>query len=341
MTTQRTAKRKLSNISFEQTGAHVALVSKDQQGPANGHDYALLLKATNFSDDFVEKAAKVRVTMDIEDFLVKFYGLWYEEAEVLARALGFDTAEEDMTEEDAIQTYEDYIQSKVDAIEVFKALHEADSIPEVLSKLDENEYLAMLKSQQVLEKAFKKIEKNQKAVNKESKTIAKAVVDEPQQIASVEKKVEVETTSVVKHSNKEKTMTVETQVIEQEVEVIAKAQFVELEKSMKQQSEMLEKALAQVAEFQAKEKAAIEKARKGEVLAAVKDEAKAEVLFKAVKDASDADFQAVVKALQELTAVAEKSDLFVEKGASGEAEVKKEESAVERLLKSKYSKQAK
>jgi hypothetical protein len=71
----------------------------------------------------------------------------------------------------------------------------------------------------------------------------------------------------------------------------------------------------------------------------VKDEAKAEVLFKAVKDSADEDFQAVVKALAELTVAVEKSDLFVEKGVSVEAEQPVEkESAVAKLIKAKLSK---
>jgi len=41
-------KRKLSDISFENEGAHIALVSKRiNNGPANLHDYAVVLKAKN------------------------------------------------------------------------------------------------------------------------------------------------------------------------------------------------------------------------------------------------------------------------------------------------------
>ena len=38
MTTKQKAKRALKDITFEHDGAHIALVSKEQGGPAHGHD---------------------------------------------------------------------------------------------------------------------------------------------------------------------------------------------------------------------------------------------------------------------------------------------------------------
>lgn len=157
MATQRKAKRKLSDISFEKEGAHVALTSKQQGGPANTHDYALVLKANKFSEEFVQKMQQVRVTMELPDFLRKFFSVYYEDAEVLARMMGYEKPE--MTEEVKTQDYEDYIQSKLEAFEILKSANDSESLSEVLSELDENEYLAMLNDQERLEKAFKELEK--------------------------------------------------------------------------------------------------------------------------------------------------------------------------------------
>ena len=82
MTTK--AKRKLSNITFDHEGAHLALVSKQQKGPANGAGYALIMKAANRSPEFIEKVQQITVTMELPDFLSKFFCLWEEEADVLA-----------------------------------------------------------------------------------------------------------------------------------------------------------------------------------------------------------------------------------------------------------------
>lgn len=157
MATQRKAKRKLSDISFEKEGAHVALTSKQQGGPANTHDYALVLKANKFSEEFVQKMQQVRVTMELPDFLRKFFSVYYEDAEVLARMMGYEKPE--MTEEVKTQDYEDYIQSKLEAFEILKSANDSESLSEVLSELDETEYLAMLNDQERIEKAFEELQK--------------------------------------------------------------------------------------------------------------------------------------------------------------------------------------
>ncbi len=158
MATQRKAKRKLSDISFEKEGAHVALTSKQQGGPANTHDYALVLKANKFSEEFVQKMQQVRVTMELPDFLRKFFGMYGDDVEILASMMGYEKPEmEDEPYE--TESYEDYIKSKMEAFEILKSAHEADSLADVLSTLDETEYLAMLNDQERIEKAFEQLEK--------------------------------------------------------------------------------------------------------------------------------------------------------------------------------------
>lgn len=160
MATQRKAKRKLSDISFEKEGAHVALTSKSQGGPANTHDYALVLKSNKFSEEFVQKMQQVRVTMELPDFLRKFFSVYYEDAEVLARMMGYEKPEPEAPEVvESKDYYEDYIQSKLEAFEVLKSANTAETLSEVLSELDENEYLAMLNDQALIEKALEDIEK--------------------------------------------------------------------------------------------------------------------------------------------------------------------------------------
>ena len=161
MATQRKAKRKLSDISFEKEGAHVALTSKSQGGPANTHDYALVLKANKFSEEFVEKMQQVRVTMELPDFLSRFFGLYGEQADILAYMMGYvEPAEtQAMENAEAEEDYQDWIKSKMEAFEILKSANSADTLSEVLSELDETEYLAMLNDQALIEKAFEDIEK--------------------------------------------------------------------------------------------------------------------------------------------------------------------------------------
>jgi len=335
-TTQRKAKRKLSNIDFSAEGAHMALVSKDQGGPANGADYALVMKSAKFSDEFVQKMQQVKVTMELPDFLRKFFNVYYEDAEVLARMMGYVKPE---TEEVEYEDYwEDYVQSKLDSFEILKSLSDTQSIPDVLSKLTEDQYLSMLTDQAKLEKAFKKIEKEKNSavapVAAADEGSTEAVAKAEQSDEKTEAKVEPSETV-----NKGKSMTKEVKAVAQDtVEMVEKSAFESIQKQMEDQKVELQKALDLVKAFEAEKKEAVRKARFEQVKVAVKDEAKAEVLFKAVGLVEDeSEFQAVVKALSELQALVEKSDLFVEKGVQIEAEEAPKESAVARVLKSRIA----
>ena len=342
--TQRKAKRKLSNIDFSSEGAHMALVSKDQSGPAHGHDYALVLKSVNFSDEFIQKMQQVKVVMELPEFLRRFMDVYGDNAEVLARMMGYVKPEDETEEVEYEDYYENYIQSRLESFEIIKSLTETDSIPEVLSKLTEDQYLSMLKDQEKLEKAFKKIDKAEKpAVKNSAKApVAKADEGSTEAVAKAEQSDE-KTEAKVEPSetvNKGKSMTKEVKTVEQEitVEMVEKSAFESIQKQLDDQKVELQKALDLVKTFEAEKKEAVRKARFEQVKTAVKNDAKAEVLFKAVGLVEDqTDFEAVVKALAEMQAVVEKSDLFVEKGVQVETSVAPQESAVAKVLKARLA----
>jgi hypothetical protein len=364
-TTQRKAKRKLSNISFDSADSHIALVSNQQGGPANGTTLAILKGQKNFSEEFLAKASQVKVTMPIEEFLQRFFGMYSEQAEVLARALGYKTvqmdkaelqAQEDaldmreeqidpeMPEEPEVQEYEDWIMSQLEAFEIMKSLQDADNQIETLMQLDEDEYLGLMRDQALIEKAFRKITRAEKALAKKESsdqeslmksTPVASAAEEDTSIAS-EVKVEVEASEISK-SNKETNMQ-EVQKEEQTVEMVEKAQLESILKANEEMKIELQKAKELLDQFQAEKKEAILKSRKAELDAAVKNDARAEVIFKAIKECSDEDFQAVVKTLAEIQEVVEKSALFEEVGATVQSEEPSiKESAVEKLIKSKYN----
>ena len=327
MATQRKAKRKLSDISFEKEGAHVALTSKAQSGPANGHDYALVLKANKFSEEFVQKMQQVRVTMELPDFLRRFFSLYGEDAEVLARMMGYEKPEQ--TTEDMPSDYEDYIQSKLEAFEILKSANDAESLSEVLSELDENEYLAMLNDQALIEKAFIALEK----ATKESAPAAIADGNDTSTNAGVEN-IEGVSTSVNKEELEKSKMEDEVKV-----ETVEKAQFELVQKALDEQKVQLQKALETIAQFEAEKKEAINKAKTEKVKAIVKDESKVEAIAKAALSLeSEDDFTAFLAAMQAMMTTVETSEMFVEKGASTQEEPAVKESAVAKLLKAKQAK---
>jgi hypothetical protein len=328
MATQRKAKRKLSDISFEKEGAHVALTSKSQGGPANTHNYALVLKSNKFSEEFVEKMQQVRVTMELPDFLRKFFGMYGDDVEVLARMMGYEKPESEEYPE-PMESYEDYIQSKMEAFEILKSANSADTLSEVLSELDENEYLAMLNDQALIEKAFEAIEK----ATKESAPAALADGNDTSTNAGVEN-IEGVSTSVNKEELEKSKMEDEVKV-----ETVEKAQFELVQKALDEQKVQLQKALETIAQFEAEKKEAINKAKTEKVKAIVKDESKVQAIAKAALALeSEDDFTAFLSAVEALVATVETSEMFVEKGASTQEEPAVKESAVAKLLKAKQVK---
>ena len=305
----RKAKRNLSEIDFSKEGGHVALTCKAQSGPANGHDYALLLKSSQRSPEFIQKASMVKVEMEITEYLRKFFGLYWEDAEVLARSMGYITKEledemEDAAEGESEETYQSYIASKVNSIEIIKSLKSSDNLIKAVSTLTEDEYLSVLKDQELVEKALKEYSPVTKS-NKELETMPQAEVPEV----------------------KEETV----------AELIAKSQFDLVQKALDENKVELQKALELVEQFKQKEKEAVTKARFEVLKAAVKDTAKAEVIFKALNLVQDeTEFQAVVKAVGDLALQVEQSNLFSEQGVSGDAGEAIEENPVAKILKAKY-----
>ena len=151
-------KRKLKNIDFSDDMSHIALVSKHHGGPANGADYSLVLKnLNNPSPEFIQKMQQIQVTYELPEFLRKVFGMYYEDAEVLAKMLGYVEPEDEETE-DYDDWYENYIEEKLSAFTIIKSLHEAKNLPEALAQLTEQDYLAVLNDQVLIEKALKEFD---------------------------------------------------------------------------------------------------------------------------------------------------------------------------------------
>ena len=123
-----------------------------------------------------------------------------------------------------------------------------------------------------------------------------------------------------------------------QVEMIEKSQFESVQKALEAQAVELQKALDVIKQYEAEKKEAIQKARFASLKDAVKNQEKAEILFKAVGLVEDeTEFQAVVKALGELVAQVEQSDLFVEKGVEAQGTDEVIENPLRKLLEAKFA----
>lgn len=114
------------------------------------------------------------------------------------------------------------------------------------------------------------------------------------------------------------TLEKEIQKAVEEAQAILKAQLVEKE-------EALQKALEKLSEIEKAQKEAVEKSRKEKLEAVVG--AEAEELFKAIGELPEEAFAAVVASLEKKAQVEKESDLFKEKGVSGEGDGVKQEEA--------------
>lgn len=332
----RKAKRKLSDIDFSSDNAHLALVCPEIGGPANGMDKALVIKAAgNFSEEFIEKASQIKVTMDIEDFLQKFFWLCESDAEFLVRLFGLEPKASYLADES--MEYDQYMQEKLSNYEIMKSANaalEEGNLAKYLAGLNEEQYLSLLQDQQMLELEIEKAGK--KGGGKKCdpiESVAKAADTSTDNTLVENTEVEVEKAASVATENiVENTMS-------KSVEMVEKAALVELQKALDAQKVELQKANETIQQFKQAEKDRVQKARKAQVEAAIGNKEQAEVISKAALLVEDeAEFQAVIKAL---SAVAEKAksavdELFVEKGVS--ADVKEEEHTVASILKAKFSK---
>ena len=315
MENKQKAKRKLEGFDFAKEGAAVALVGPSVGGPANGIP-TLIAKANNFSPEFIQKMQQIQVTYELPDFLRKVMGMYYEDAEVLARMMGY--VEPEKEEEDYNDWYENYIEEKLQSFTIIKALHEAKNLPDALSKLTEQDYLDVLQDQAMVEKALKKeLDKEEKPSKADTSTDVENT------------KVEVSTSKVTK-KNKEKQMATP--------EMVEKEKLTAIEKALNDQKVELEKALAQVKQYEDEKKEAIVKSKTDAVKAVVKDEKQAAVVVKAALALEDqADFDALVEVFKSMNDLLEKSGLFQEQGVSAEAsEDKPGETKLMKALKARH-----
>ena len=328
------AKRKLTDITFEHEGAHLALVHKAQGGAASGYKTLVMKSVDNRSPEFIEKASQVKVTLSLPDFLEKFFHVWGEDAELLATLFGYEPSE-DGSEEYSTQSFwswyrekamehgavdswgdpitrptsqdrKEWVEDQLQGIEILKSATLAKGSADFINSLTEEQYLGLLKDQQFIEKSFK--------------------------LQEVKKDLDGESGGKpTKGVNPKQTKASKADTQENEMETIEKAQYdakeVELQKALAD----IQKAKEEIELFKAKEKEAVEKAREAEVVAAVVDVDASAKLFKAVKDLDAEAFKDVVDVVKALTAKVDESEMFKEKGSPEEG-VKVAKSAVQAEL---------
>lgn len=321
MTTEK-KKRVLKNLDFTGDNAHIALVSAAQGGPANDRGFALVLKSTEgYPKEFVEKMQQVRVTYELPDFLRTVFDMYYDDAAVLAKLLGYVEPVDNTSNPD--NWYEDYLNKKVESFEVLKSLNSAESITEALAAIKPEDYLKILQDQQMIEKALLYADK---AKAQEGSTEAVAIAKESGKAKVVP-------------SSKKKTEKAMTQKVDgtPEVEMIEKSALTAVEKALQDKQIELQKALDKLKEIEEVQKAAVIKSKSDKIAAVIKDEAHRAIITKACLELeSEDDFSAFVAAMEALMASKASVDMFVEKGLNVPTQETNPVSAIDRAIAARF-----
>ena len=328
------ATRKLSNITFDHENAHLALCSKEQ-GSANNRNSAVLLKAYNLNNELIEKMQQVKVTLELPEFLTRFFDMWMGDAKVLATMMGYKEPVETQQMEDAEaqDKLQSWIEERMSAFEIIKASKDVD-LEVYLSNLEASDIVAMLQDQMLIEEVTKCFDKEYIAQVKEELLKASTVHPDRQGESSIASEGKEGNNPVTKKKKKE------TNMDENQIKELQKAaeQLKEVLKANEDMKVELQKANEAVAAFKAEKQAAILKAKVDAVTAVVPNKEHAEVLTKAaVLIQDEAEFTKYVETLKAIHVSIEKSALFNEQGASGSAD--DSPVTVEKLLKEKFKKQ--
>lgn len=297
--------RRLTDIKFDQEGAHVALVGKHQGGPANGIT-TLITKATDHIDPVVvEKAATVTVSMQFPEFLRKFFGMYWEDSEVLSATLGYGMTDEFDWEN---KTYQDYLDSKVQSISIMKSVYKAQDVSKALAELSPEAHLTLLQDQEMLEKAMSSVLPEGESLND-------------------------------KHTGESDVETILKSAHEEFVTKAVAEAIAPVQKALDEQTAVLKAAQDKLAQYAEAEALAVTKSRTDALVAAGVASDRVETLMKALAPLDEEAFKEAVDAMSVLKALADDSDMLRETGVSGMgAEDPKEVDRTSEILKAKYAK---
>ena len=304
-------KFKIRDISFEHEGAHVALVHKDQGGPANQR-YTLIHKS-KATDDISEE--------ELKQLLEKASG----ESERLG-----ETEVEKAVESEIKTTLEKSLKEKFSDDELYLEDFDAESI--VLSKSnglftvnyslsDSGEYVVSGVLNQVpvaLSKGVAVLGSSEQSVLSEGdKSLVSKALDNPETNERVVKHV---SDSLEKAKIK----------MQEEIQKAVDAAVLQKQAELDAVKEELTKAQEVIAKVEAEKKEAVLKARQEAV--AQFDKEGAEALVKATADLADEAFSTIVKSLKVKQEQLEQSDLFKQKSEQG-SDAQQEQSATVEALK--------
>jgi hypothetical protein len=188
------AKRILKNFDFSGQGARVDLVCKEQGGAANGYTTLIYKSVDKLPDieqdiDIYKALEQVTVSISMEEFLRKFFGMWSDDAEVLTKLLGFETEFENSMKDKSYDEYDwkaehqKWIESKVSQFTIMKSMNSGEL--KTIKASDLEQIVSLQKS--IEPEILKHFDQKEKLVEKELLELKAKFEAQQAQIAEIMK----------------------------------------------------------------------------------------------------------------------------------------------------------
>lgn len=315
----------------------IALCHKAQGYSANQRPVSLLMKSEidpeNLTDDVIKSLQQVTVTMSMEEFLQKFFGLWQTDAEILTKLLGLTTEIEDKLQKGELdndvwekqwaESHQNYIEERLSQFSIMKSAVLGDKMSNV-------DIYNILQVQQLFEKSLSDngivIELTGDEERAENNKPAEEVIPEPQVLTVDKISPEALDKANEAPENQETTKSQQESNVTDVVDVTKSAEYIDLQKKLEEfekanaaQQEML-KAAEEVLKAKQKEEM-LQKASEMTFVSEDEKESVAEIL-KSFKDTNSLD--AVLKLVEKANTKIEELNKAVADKEAELVEVKKQ-----------------
>jgi|AGFS01.1.fsa_nt_gi hypothetical protein len=298
----------------------IALTHKDQGYSANNRHVSLLTKSeidpSKLTVEIIKSLEQVQLKVSMEEFLRRFFNMWSSDAELLTKVLGFKTefeqniednpAREDSWEAEWNEQHQEYIDSKLESIELIKKARDG-------AELTLHEQFELIKTRQQFEEGCSDFALDFGDTATVTPNVPEVKPTETQKAATP--------VTPTESSAGASTNTIEENPVEKEVDVTKSQQFIDLMKANENLVAQMTKMQATFgaaeeivkAQVAAKRAVAVEKAAGFTFVAAEQREAIADV----IENPAQATLVAVLE--KAAASLKEKDDALAAKDAEIEA----------------------
>lgn len=142
--------KEITEVVFGE-GSHLAVTHSLQGGASNNWDDPIIMKSKGaISQEIIKSLQQITVSLSMEEFLRKFFDMWYSDAELLTKLLGYQTELEYSQEQSGEEGTDGWLEGKLENYTLLKSAHKGDEI-------SPDDLLSILQTQIKFEKGVKEL----------------------------------------------------------------------------------------------------------------------------------------------------------------------------------------